>query len=61
MLQASGERRDGLRTHYRYRAEELRVLAGNYIDPARKTLLDIATMYENLAEEIAGEMKALVR
>lgn len=49
-MHAFDERRNRLLVHYRKRAAELRSLADNFIDPARKTLLDIAAMYEKLAE-----------
>lgn len=44
-------RRNKLLDHYRNRAREVRSVAENYVDPARKMLLDIATMYDNLAED----------
>lgn len=51
MVQALNDRRSRLLVHYRHRAEELRSIADNYSQSARKTLLDIAAMYDKLAED----------
>lgn len=59
MVQAAKGKRDGLLVHYRNRAQEVRSIADNYTDPARKTLLDIAAMYESLAADDRRETRVL--
>lgn len=59
MVQAFSVKRNGLLVHYRNRAQEVRSIADNYTDPARKTLLDIAAMYERLAADERRESRVL--
>jgi len=49
--------RGRLLIHYRKRAEEVRIVAENYVEPTRKILIDIAGMYEKLAEDIAADIE----